>query len=308
MKKNELTVKKIEDDLKQGLAGLYDKNEADHLIGLLFSHFTGWNRAEVKIRGEELLSGECADKLYAALEDLRGFKPVQYIIGNTWFCGLELKVTPDALIPRPETEELAEMVIRENIQFQLQEISILDIGTGTGCLALALKKKFPYGLVEAIDNDPAALALSAENAAGNGLKIGFRKLDILDRTERDLLPGYQVIVSNPPYVTCSEKRLMKANVLNYEPHQALFVPDDDPLLYYKAIGDFAFKHLIRPGTLYVEINERFGTEVKKLFLGMGFDRAEVIKDLYGKDRFVRAEAVYVMADTSYWMVADNQIP
>ena len=187
------------------------------------------------------------------------------------------------------------------------EFSILDIGTGSGCIAISLKKAFDFARTEALDISPNALETAAQNAAFNRTDVHFRMLDILDSDATSGLPGYHLIVSNPPYVTESEKGMMKQNVLGFEPSQALFVPDADPLLFYRAIGRFAWQHLIRPGTLWLEINERFGREVKAMMEANGFDLVEVIRDIRNKDRFVRAEAKHVMSDTSYWMV-DKQLP
>jgi release factor glutamine methyltransferase len=307
MEKDPVTIKKIIYDLKKDLSGLYDEREIDQLSGILFRQFTGWNRVEIKLRGEEQAEDGLAEKISAAGKELKNFRPIQYIIGMTSFRDLELNVRPGVLIPRPETEELVGLIITENSHLQLQEFSVLDIGTGSGCIAIALKKKFSYACVDAVDISPAALGIAAGNAALNSTEVRFMELDILDEKASGTLPGYQLIVSNPPYVTESERQEMKANVTFHEPREALFVPDADPLLFYRSIGRFAIRHLVRPGNLYFEINERFGPEVKKMMLSLGFDRAEVIRDLSGKDRFIRAEAKYTMSDTSYWMV-DKQLP
>jgi release factor glutamine methyltransferase len=302
-----ITLKKISQDLQQELSGLYDEREAGQIVSILFSHFAGWNRADVALRGEEPVSPELQRSLLSALTDLKKFLPIQYIIGTTTFRGIGLNVKPGVLIPRPETEELVGLVVGENKQSALQEIPVLDIGTGSGCIAIALKKSFPYARVDAVEISGSALAIAAGNATDHGIEVNFIKLDILDDQASESLPGYRIIVSNPPYVTDSEKKWMSRNVLDFEPHSALFVPDHDPLLFYRSIGSFAFKHLIRPGILYLEINERFGTRVKELMLGYGFERVDVLTDFKGKERFVRAEAKHTMSDTSYWMV-DKQLP
>jgi release factor glutamine methyltransferase len=307
MEKNQVTVKKIMQDLRKNLSGLYGVRETEQLAAILFRHFTGWNRAEIILRRDEPAGKDLEEQFSSAMQELMNFRPVQYIIGVTSFCGMELKVSPGVLIPRPETEEMVERVIAENRHMQLQEFRVLDIGTGSGCIAIAINKQFPYTRVDAVDISPAALVIASVNAALNKAEVNFSELDILNSEAADTLPGYQLIISNPPYVTESEKPAIKSNVTLHEPHEALFVPDNDPLLFYRVIGGFALRHLIRPGTLYLEINERFGPEVKKMMLGFGFDRVEVIRDLSGKERFIRAEAKYVMADTSYWMV-DKHLP
>jgi release factor glutamine methyltransferase len=300
-------IKKILDEFRRELSPVYDRNELEQIIRMLVSRFLGMNMADARIRGDEVPGDDARALFRNALEDLRRFRPVQYIIGMTSFCGTELRVAPGVLIPRPETEELVGLVISDNQQKGYQEFSILDIGTGSGCIAIALSHAFPYARTEALDVSPDALRLAAMNAEMNGIKVNFRLGDILDPEASASLPGYHLIVSNPPYVTESEKTTMKPNVLEYEPGQALFVPDSDPLVFCKAIGAFAWKHLVRPGTLWLEINERYGQEVKALMESIGFDRVEVIRDLRDKDRFVRSEAKHDMADTSYWM-ADKQFP
>ena len=307
MEKNESSVKKILDGMRRDLSGLYPERELDQILYMLVRHLTGWNKADLALKGNTIPGPDLADVLKVATEELRRFRPIQYIIGSTTFLGAELKVRPGVLIPRPETEELAALVIAENRQKEYQEFHFLDIGTGSGCLAIVLKKAFPYAKAEALDISAEALGTAAENALQNGAEIRFRKIDILDAANAAALPGYHLIVSNPPYVTDSERAGMRANVLEFEPAGALFVPDADPLLFYRAIGLFAWRHLVRPGQLYVEINERFGMEVKTLLQSFGFEKVELLRDLRGKDRFVRAEAKHVMADTSYWMV-DKHLP
>jgi release factor glutamine methyltransferase len=307
MENNRTTIKKIIDEFRGDLSPLYDATELEQIIRIVVRHFLGWNMADVKLRGEEVPVEDVLTSFRSAKEDLKKFRPIQYIIGMTSFHGIGLRLSPGVLIPRPETEELVGLVISENRQKQFQEFSILDIGTGSGCIAIALKKAFAYARTEAIDISKDALEIAGKNAVMNKAEVHFRMVDILDPGALSCLPGYHLIVSNPPYVTESERAVMKSNVLEFEPGLALFVPDSDPLLFYKAIGGFAWVHLIRPGTLWLEINERYGREVKKMMEEIGFDRVTVIRDLRNKDRFVRAEAKHVMADTSYWMV-DKHLP
>lgn len=294
-------IKNILSEIREELSPLYEACELDQIIRILVRHYLGMNMADVKIRGGEVPSGDISGLFRNAKEELKKFRPVQYIIGVTSFLDAEIKLGPGVLIPRPETEELAEMVIRENAHKKFQEFSVLDIGTGSGCLAIALKKAFPYAQTDALDVSPEALNMAQINAGLNRTEVRFLHMDILGPELPATLPGYNLIVSNPPYITESEKDAMRPNVLEFEPARALFVPDSDPLLFYRTIGQFAWKHLVRPGTLWFEINERFGKEVKGLMESIGFDRVEVIRDLRKKDRFVRAEAKHDMADTSYWM-------
>jgi release factor glutamine methyltransferase len=268
----------------------YDGNEIRQFLYLLFDEWKGWNKARVHLNHEELLSEADVARFCWALEELKKHRPVQYIVGRTYFHGLELVVTPAVLIPRPETEELVDIIIRENTRRKHEEFSILDIGTGSGCIAVSLKKNFPHTAVSALDNSPVALQLAGKNAARNGCDIRFVLHDIFQKAEQSLFPEYDIIISNPPYVMESEKKEMHKNVLDYEPHDALFVPDDDPLVFYKTISDFSCNHLSPNGLLYMEINEQFGKDIKNLLVTKKFDRVEVMKDINGRDRFIRAEA------------------
>jgi len=267
----------------------YDGKEVNQFLYMLFDEWKGWNRAQIQLNLEELFSKKEVTRFRLALEELKRHKPIQYIIGRTYFYGLELVVTPDVLIPRPETEELVDIIIKENANNN-EEISILDIGTGSGCIALSLKKHFPHSAVSAMDNSMNALQVAGENAKMNGCHIRFFHHDIFQIPEQSVFSVYNIIISNPPYIRESEKKEMQKNVLDYEPYNALFVPDNDPLIYYKAVADFTCMHLSRPGLLYLEINERFGYEIKTLLLKKEFDKVEVIKDINEKDRFIRAEA------------------
>jgi release factor glutamine methyltransferase len=291
---------------RERLGTLYGEREILQMFRMLLQHTQGWGPAELHMNMRRPVE-EGRAFLLDALEQLTRGRPVQYIIGVTGFRDLELKITEAALIPRPETEELADLVIRENRQREYQRFSVLDIGTGSGCIALALKNTFRHAEIDAIDHSRAALDLAAENALRLGLHIRLFQADILDPADTRRLPGYDLIVSNPPYVTESEKKSMRPNVLAYEPPEALFVPDDDPLRYYRAIGKFALRHLVRPGAVYLEINERFGSETVRLMTSLGFEKVGVHRDLHGKDRFVACEAKTAMRDISYWMV-DKDLP
>ncbi|MCL2412850.1 MAG: peptide chain release factor N(5)-glutamine methyltransferase, partial [Bacteroidales bacterium] len=220
-------------------------------------------------------------KFSFAVKDLKKHKPIQYILGTCDFLDLSLHLTEDVLIPRPETEELVQKIAKENKNFTGK---ILDICTGSGCIALALKKQLPHALVQGFDNSENATVIAKENAKINQLGVDFFVADIFNfSTEK----RFDIIVSNPPYVLHSEKSQMKKNVLHYEPHEALFVDDKEPLVFYSAIVDFAKKRLNPDGKLYVEINEKFGREVAKLLKNQGFSSVKIDKDFLGKDRFVK---------------------
>lgn len=213
------------------------------------------------------------------IKRINSHEPLEYVFNSAQFIGIELYTNSNVLIPRPETEELA-LKICGDIKARL---SILDIGTGSGCIPIYLATKFPDCRFSAIDISDSALATARSNAERHGCNINFIKADILDYQTSEM---FDVIVSNPPYVLESEKALMQSNVLDYEPDTALFVPDDDPLKFYRAISNFAAGHLNDGGKLYFEINEKFGAETAQLMRSCGFQDVEVVQDLFGKDRFV----------------------
>jgi release factor glutamine methyltransferase len=267
----------------------YDPKEISNFIYLLFREWKNWNRAMIRLNTSEILTIEETTRFLQILGELKRNKPIQYIIGKTTFHGMEFLVTPSVLIPRPETEELVDLVIRENSYACNDQLCILDIGTGSGCIAISLKQYFQNSTVTAIDHAVEALEIARQNSEKSECKLEFLNVDILSSPQINPFRVFELIVSNPPYVLESEKVTMHMNVLGFEPHEALFVPDDDPLLFYRAISDFALKYLRIPGKLYLEINERFGEEVCRLLIAMKFTNVCVAKDLQGKDRFVRAE-------------------
>lgn len=220
---------------------------------------------------------------------LNNNEPVQHIIGSTEFCGLEFRVSSSVLIPRPETEELVQMVTRDYAEPD-KDVAILDIGTGSGCIAIVLARFLPHVTVHAWDVSDEALSVARENARQLIADVQFAKQDMLNVTFP--LPGniikFDCLVSNPPYVTYSEAEHMRPNVLRFEPHEALFVEDSDPLLFYKAIADFGIFHLKTGGKCYVEINEHFGAGTKQVFEERNYSKVEILRDIHGKDRFVRA--------------------
>jgi release factor glutamine methyltransferase len=302
MKNDSVSVKKILDDFRQSLAANYETQEAERFAYILFKEWKGWSRADIHCNMNECLAGEEVSRFQEALKQLRENKPIQYIIGVTHFLNAKIKVRKGVLIPRPETEELAALILRDYSHRRYENLSLMDIGTGSGCIPVAVKKEMPGMDVTATDISQVALQIAEENALLNQCQVKFILSDILDRETWKNFPGYTIIVSNPPYVTLTERSSLHPNVVAFEPHEALFVNDEDPLLFYHAIAEFAFLHLVRPGSLYVEINEKFGIQVKDLILSKGFDKATVMKDIHGKERFVVAEAKTTMLDSSYWNV------
>ena len=263
-----------------------------HAIGMLIlEKLTGFSRIWLLIHKELKLNDEQNIIASQYLERLKNHEPIQYILGETEFYGLKFKVNPSVLIPRPETEELVEWVKPPHPPkggFLSGTPTLLDVGTGSGCIAVALKKKFPSANVSAMDISPEALALAKENAALNEVNIEFIQDDILHPAATDR--KWDVIVSNPPYIPASEQRYLHKNVTDFEPHLALFVQDNDPLIFYRKIAEFALSHLTAGGRLYVEIHQSLGRQCCQLLESMGFQSVELRKDLSGNDRMISSFA------------------
>ncbi len=230
---------------------------------------------------ESLLTESNLNTIIPVLERLATGEPYQYIIGEVEFYGCKLKVDERVLIPRPETEELCELVLKENDTSK--PLNIVDLGTGSGCIPIALKSKSAWK-VDAVEVDDGALALAKENAIFNNLEIGFHQLDLLS-TESSLPSTYNIIVSNPPYIAEKEADTVKENVLVHEPHMALFIPDEDPLLFDRKMLDLGRKSLEKGGRFYFEFNEKYGTEMTELMKQKGYADIRIVQDLSGKDRF-----------------------
>lgn len=266
------------------LEDIYNRNEIRTLLQMMFEHFLGWSVAHLLVSKNATINQSDLLKLNFAIKDLRAGKPIQYIIGSTEFCNLTLSVSPHTLIPRPETAELVYLIADKEKERQPQYI--LDLCTGSGCIAIALAKAFPAAKVFASDISAEALAVAKKNAECNKADVSFVIADIL-REENPAGESYDIIVSNPPYVREMEKVMMNRNVLDYEPHIALFVPDGDPLMFYRHIAEFASKHLRTGGKLYLEINEALGNETAALLEKQGY-RPIIHKDSFGKDRMIEA--------------------
>lgn len=271
------------------LGEIYDSSEANTLIMILLEDFFGINRIKLALNPDICLSGSDFEKLDSAVSELLKNKPVQYVTGQTEFCGFRFEVNENVLIPRAETEELVYMIrdfAAGRMKAGSDTINILDIGTGSGCIATSLAKLISNSNVTAIDISKNALDVARRNASLNHADIDFIHADIFSNP---LIPkGFDIIVSNPPYVCASEKRQMRANVLDFEPHTALFVSDSDPLVFYKQIALFAKEKLNPRGVLWFEINERFGNETSQACEQCGLNNVTVFKDFLEKDRFVRA--------------------
>lgn len=263
---------------------IYGKGETEAIIRIIFHHLKGWNLTEMLIHSKDELSDFIKGEIDAILERLVQNEPIQYILEEARFYGMDLKVKPGVLIPRRETEELIDIIVDD---FKDKEdLEILDICTGSGCIAIALARNLPFSKVDALDNSAEAMEIAGENV--NNLKV---KVNLLEADVFSWNPDkkYDIIVSNPPYVMDREIIGMEKNVLDYEPHEALFVRDETPLVFYDRIGDIATQALKKDGKLYFEINPLTSTDLKKLISDKGFSSIEILRDSSGKERFLKAE-------------------
>jgi release factor glutamine methyltransferase len=279
------TVQEAFNTYKQMLAPLYDMQEADAITTLVLSELTGYSKAKLKAFPETELTNGQAEKISAILNQLQTGQPLQYILGHTEFYGLKFEVNPNVLIPRPETEELVSWIIESAVS---PNLNILDIGTGSGCIAITLKHELERAKVSAIDISTGALETAKRNAVNNQVEVNFIHADILAHEKIQLDEKLDIIVSNPPYVTETDKRQMHTNVTDFEPHSALFVPEEDPLLFYNAIADFAVKNLKSNGLLFFEINESYGEATMEMLRNKLFINIKLRKDMSGRDRMIKA--------------------
>lgn len=286
-------IKDLKNIFHKELDAIYGVEEVTSFFFICTENYYNITRLQLALDSDLAINKEEQTVIFNALEDLKNEKPIQYIIGETEFYGLPFKVNKYTLIPRPETEELVTLVLKTTKQ-KLKEskpLTCLDIGTGSGCIAISLAKELKEAQVYAIDVSTEAIKKAKENAVLNNVAIEFIKCDILNACNETLNKDlkFNVIVSNPPYVRNLEKAEIKNNVLNNEPHLALFVEDDNPLLFYKAIAEFATKKLHKNGKLFFEINEYLGEETKALVESIGFKNVEIIKDIFNKDRMLSAD-------------------
>lgn len=285
-----MTIKELKDHFYHELSGIYPSEEVQSFFSILSESILNYTRLDTVTHARESISEENRKKFEDAIERLKYYEPIQYITGRTEFYGLPFRLNKYSLIPRPETEELVAWVIEDQKATKLKSqkqlpISILDVGTGSGCIAITLAKHLEHASVTGMDISVEVLYLAQSNAALNNVEVTFIETDIL--TTSTLGQKYDVIVSNPPYVRELEKEMMQANVLQFEPHEALFVRDEDPLLFYRQIGLLTITHLKPNGRLYFEINEYLGEELSRMLKGLGFSEIEIRKDFFGKDRMLR---------------------
>jgi len=296
-----MTIDEARKEIIKNIRDIYEQNESNNIAELLIESITKLSRSERIIDGNRILSIAQENLLHSSNFRLQKHEPIQYIINEAWFAGMRFYVDKNVLIPRPETEELVEWVVEEyrientedriqNAESRIQNsgFKILDVGTGSGCIAIALKNKLPLSEVWACDISDQALNIARINADALQATIDFVPLNFLDPGQRRQLPNVDVIVSNPPYVPQNEKTEMKRNVVEYEPSTALFVTDDDPLIFYKAIAEFGREKLNKGGRIYAEIHENLGEPIKGLFLSEGYQTVQLKKDLQEKDRMIKA--------------------
>lgn len=282
-----MVIKQYKDTFFQELSAIYDAQEIESFFYLILESFHRKKRIDLALEPEMEMDALQLLRWESALAELKKQKPIQYILGETEFYGLPFLVNENVLIPRPETEELIALILAEGKgKREKRKVRILDIGTGSGCIPIALKKNLPEAEVYAIDISEKALATAMKNAELNQVDVYFRLQDIL--ATEDLELSFDTIVSNPPYVRHLEKIEIQPNVLEYEPHLALFVADNDALLFYRKITALAQKHLTPKGKLYFEINQYLGKETVALVESFGFTEVRLHQDIYGNDRMISA--------------------
>ncbi|NVK08580.1 MAG: peptide chain release factor N(5)-glutamine methyltransferase [Tenacibaculum sp.] len=280
-----MQLKQYKSYFSEQLKSVYPQTEIDTFFFFLIEEYLELKRIDLTLRPDFEISSYKRILLDEALVRLKEEEPIQYILTKTEFYGLPFKVNQNTLIPRPETEELVEWIINE-VDKNQESLSILDIGTGTGCIPISLKKHLPKTTVSTIDVSEEALKIAKQNAVLNKVEVSFMHQDIL-KTE-ELSGEFDIIVSNPPYVRELEKVEIKNNVLKNEPHLALFVEDNNPLIFYKKIADLAKNSLTKTGLLFFEINQYFGFETVEMLKNKGFTQIELRKDLFGNDRMIKA--------------------
>ncbi len=284
-----MTIFEAGKNLSGELGGIYQHREAVNIAHIVIEKITGLTKTERLIHKQAVITEAQKIQLQNFTQQLIQHKPVQYVLQEAWFAGMKFYVDEHVLIPRPETEELVETILAGINTPVEKNLSILDIGTGSGCIAVALKKKLPGSTVHGLDISEEALSIAKKNATANKVGVDFFQTDILNIDPLKRFPVFDIIVSNPPYIQQSEAGEMLSNVLKYEPHGALFVPDEDALVFYRYIADFALQYLKHEkGKLYFEINEIMREQITGLLKQKGFSEIQFKKDLQGKDRMMWA--------------------
>ena len=280
-----MQLKSLKIFFQNGLLGYYPKEEINTFFYRICEQHLDYKRIDVSLKSETLISPKTFEYFETIISRLLTYEPIQYILGTTSFFGLEFKVDSNVLIPRPETEELVAWILKQTDSSQ--SLKILDIGTGSGCIAISLVKHLPNVEIYALDVSPKALEIAEFNAQQNAVKLNMIKANVLDLKPTDL--SFDLIVSNPPYVREIEKERMAPNVLEHEPHLALFVENDNPLVFYRAIVELGKQTLKKQGQLYFEINEYLGKETQALFSSDTFEDVQLKSDIFGKHRMICAQ-------------------
>lgn len=282
-----MLLRDIKNIFHKELDEIYPKEEVDSFFYSCVEHYLGHERFILVVQPNLTLTKDEEEPLFYALSELKKEKPLQYILGVAHFMGMDFSVNSHVLIPRPETEELVEWIVSEVTAMpEVSELKILDIGTGSGCIAIALAKRLPQAQITAIDVSIEALKVAEANAKSNNVSIKFKNQDVLD-PDFNLDTKFHIIVSNPPYVRELEKESIKSNVKNFEPHLALFVKDEDPLLFYRVITNIARNSLLLKGQIYFEINQYLGTQTQALLEAANFSEIELRKDIFGNERMLK---------------------
>lgn len=271
--------------IRQELAALYDERESEQIAHWVIENLTGYSRSARILHKSDLLTPTQEFLFSKYFLELLQWRPIQYVLGEAWFAGMRFFVDERVLVPRPETEELVVMSLESRVMSQ-QPVKVLDIGTGSGCIPIAIKKKQPVWDVWAVDISAEALAVASLNAKNLGAEILFSRVDILDEKSRADLPVFDMIISNPPYIPLNDKAEIRENVLLHEPHLALFVSDDDPLIFYKEIISFANTHLKPTGSLFFEIHEQLAEQVVSILSANKYDQILLKQDMQGRDRMI----------------------
>lgn len=274
------SIKAVHEYFQEKLEAIYDSREIRNIVNLVLEVKFHISKTD-QILGDKRFTESELLKLRTIRKRLESHEPIHYILGVTEFCGLEFHVNSSVLIPRPETEELVQLIISNHKSGKL-----LDIGTGSGAIAVAVKKKNPNITVSALDISKEALNTAQMNAKAQNVDIDFQEMDVLTESPRD---DYDVIVSNPPYIPYNDKKEMRQNVLLFEPDTALFVEDENPLIFYSRIAEIAQKKLVDGGTIYFEIHESFGEEVRAILIAQNFLEVQILRDMQGKNRIVSAQ-------------------
>ncbi len=281
-----MTVKQLFDNARDRLAAKKSASEARETVIIIFENIKKWTLTDILVKGDDQVSEWLIEQVDNAVKRILDDEPVQYVFGNAHFYGMTLKVTPAVLIPRPETAQLVDLIVDGNRD--RTDLKVLDVATGSGCIAIALARNLKFATVDAFDISPDALAVATENNRELKTRVNFSQGDILSLLPVKT-PIYDIIVSNPPYITLREAETMEANVLDHEPSIALFVPDNDPLKFYLPTTQYALTALKPGGHLYLEINPDYAAMLKKEMISQGWNEVDIQRDMQGHERFIIAQ-------------------